>query len=234
MITNQRNIWFLVIMLLYNLILILIIMRLHSLIRTAQVLVFMLFYVLLSAQEYDSELLTRRIYAQINQVNEYICAMSDKSKNLSIREYYKNKTLSLFYNRGDDYIIPFGSQRKAIKIVYEYGDRNLCRYVNGYFSGLVNFRYSPVQINSINILSSCNIEFDLDTFIASPKSFNLSDLEKFDDNIYILPCKIVNRNQNCQIDADLYLLEENTIDGIELITFITGLKGTMSVKIQNQ
>ncbi len=178
-------------------------MKLHSLVRTALVLVFMPIYLMVSAQEFDSELLTHRIYAKINQVNEYIYAMNDKYKNLSFREYYKNKALCLFYNRGDNYIIPFGSEQKVIKIVCKYGRRNL--------------------YNSVNILSSYNVKFGLDTFIVSPKTFNLSDLEKSENNIYILPCKIARRSQNCQIDAEVYLLEEDTIDGIELITFITGL-----------
>ncbi len=198
-------------------------MRLLSLIRTALVLVFMPFYLLAPAQEYNSELLTRRIYAKINQVNEKITAMSDKSKDLSTREYYKGRALSLFYNHGEDYIMPFGSQQKTNTIVCKYVNRKVRRYVKDYFSGLVNFRYTPAKISSVNILSSCNVEFDLDTSIISPQKFNLSDLKKSEDNIYILPCKIAKKNQNCLIDTDLYLFEENTIDGIELITFITGL-----------
>lgn len=198
-------------------------MKLHSWICTALVLVFMPFYLLVPAQEYDSELLTRRIYAKINQVNDNISVMSDKSKNVSTREYYKNKALSLFYNHGENYLIPFGSQQKANKIVCKYGNRKVRRYVKDYFTGLVNFRYTPIRVKSINILSSSNVEFDLDTSIISPQKFNLSDLKKSEDNIYVLPCKITKKGQNGQINAELYLLEEDTIDGIELITFITGL-----------
>lgn len=200
-------------------------MRLHSFLRTALVLVFMLINQMASAQEFDSELLTRRMYARINEVNENISMMSDKSKDLSTREYYKNRALSLFYNHGDNYIVPFGSQQKIIKIVFKYGNRNICRDVKAYFTGLVNFRYTSVKINSVNILSSCNVEFDLNTFILSPKSFNLSDLEKFENDIYVLPCKIAKRDENNMVDAELYLMGINTIDGVELVPLITGLKG---------
>lgn len=177
------------------------------------------------AQEFDCELLTLRVCARINQVNENISMMSDKSKDLSTREYYKNRALSLFYNHGDNYIVPLGSQQKVIKIVLKYGNRNICRDVKDYFTGLVNFRYSSVKINSVNILSSCNVEFDLNTYILSPKTVNLSDLEKFENNIYVLPCKIAKRDENNIVDAELYLMGMNTIDGIELVPLISGLKG---------
>ena len=90
-------------------------MKLHSWICTALVLVFMPFYLLVPAQEYDSELLTRRIYAKINQVNDNISVMSDKSMNVSTREYYKNKALSLFYNHGENYLIHLGVSKKRIR-----------------------------------------------------------------------------------------------------------------------
>ncbi len=51
---------------------------------------------------------------------------------------------------------------------------------------------------------------------------------------YVLPCTILQNDTGSRIDAELYLLAEKTIDGIELIPLITGLHGHMeNINIQH-
>lgn len=178
-------------------------------------------------QIYDSDLLTHRIYERIGKINDNISFMSDRHMDLSKRQYYKNQTLRMFQNNGDNYINPFDSLEKSINVTYRYNGRKRIHSVKDFFSGLVNLRYHPIKVNSVNVLSSFNIDFDNDTYIVSPVSFNISDLKKHDSDIYILPCIISRNDTDCKIEAELYLLGENTVDGFELIPLITGLNGVM-------
>ena len=142
-----------------------------------------------------------------------------------------NQVVSMMYNRGDNYINPFDSIEKAINLTYKSYSKKRSSNAKNYLLGVLNLRYRPIQINSINILSSCDVTFSEDTYIESPKTFDISKLKRYKSKYYILPCTVLYKNTDKRIEAELYLLEENTIDGIELIPLITGLKGNMEIKI---
>lgn len=186
-------------------------------------------------QDYSSNLLTNRIYQRIGKINDNISLMRSPNKDIYTREYYKNQALSMIYNCGDNYISPSDSVENEIRLSYisNIGKKHVFNSVKDYFTGLVNLRYLPVEIYSVNILSSCNIDFSIDTTIESPETFDISELKKF-GMYYVLPCTILQNDTGSRIDAELYLLAEKTIDGIELIPLITGLHGHMeNINIQH-
>lgn len=185
-------------------------------------------------QLYDSNLLSQRICQCISHINENISMVGNKKNDLSTRQYYMNRVLSMIYNRGDNYINPSDSIEKAINLTYKFYSKERSRNAKNYLLGVLNLRYQPIQIDSINILSSCNVSFSRDAYINSPKIFDISKLKRYKNKYYILPCTVLYKNTDKRIEAELYLLEEDTIDGIELIPLITGLKGYMENKIINQ
>lgn len=185
-------------------------------------------------QIYDSDILSRRICQRMSDINDNISLAGDKKKDLSTRKYYMNRVLSMLHNRGGNYMNPSDSIEKAINITYNIYGKERSHNVKNYLLGVLNLRYQPIQINSLNILSLCNVDFSRDTYIESPKTFDISKLKRHNSGYYILPCTVLYKNTNKRIETELYLLEENTIDGIELIPLITGLNGNMENIIINQ
>lgn len=209
-------------------------MKYHAVIRSIIILIFLFSYSLLYGQLYDSNLLSQRISQRINQINDDISMLGNKRIDFSTRQYYMNRVLSTIYNRGDNYINPSDSVEKTINLTYKFYGKERSRNAKNYLLGVLNLRYQPIQINSINLLSSCDVSFSRDTYIDSPKTFDISKLKRYKGKYYILPCTVLYTNTDKRIEAELYLLEANTVDGIELIPLITGLKGNMENKIINQ
>lgn len=202
-----------------------------AVIRSIIIMIFLSLCAVSYGQLYDSDLLSQRICQCISQINDNISMVGNKNSDFSTRQYYMNRVVSMMYNRGDNYINPFDSIEKAINLTYKSYSKKRSSNAKNYLLGVLNLRYRPIQINSINILSSCDVTFSEDTYIESPKTFDISKLKRYKSKYYILPCTVLYKNTDKRIEAELYLLEENTIDGIELIPLITGLKGNMENKI---
>ena len=201
--------------------------------RSIIILIFLSICSMSYGQLYDSDLLSQRIFQCISHINDNISMVGNKKNDFSTRQYYMNRVLSLMYNSGDNYINPFDSIEKAINLTYKVYGKKRSRNAKNYLLGVLNLGYQPIQINSINILSSCDVSFSRDTYIESPKTFDISKLKRYKSKYYILPCTVLYKNTDKRIEAELYLLEENTFDGIELIPLITGLTGEMEHEIIN-
>lgn len=116
-----------------------------------------------------SELMKQRAQQKVAQMNDNISFMADKSKDLNTRNYYRGKALNLFIGKGE----PFeeeGIHNTGVKMetTSVYRVKPTRRLMKDYFTGLINLRYSKVDIQSTKV-----------------NEIEVSDLLKIDDNKYV-------------------------------------------------
>lgn len=99
-----------------------------------------------------SELMKQRAQQKVAQMNDNISFMADKSKSLDTRNYYKRRALNLFIEKGEPYeeegIPNTGVKMETTSIYRKKPSRRLMK---DYFTGLVNLRYSKVDIQSTKV-----------------------------------------------------------------------------------
>lgn len=116
-----------------------------------------------------SELMKQRAQQKVAQMNDNISFMADKSKDLNTRNYYRGKALNLFIGKGE----PFeeeGNTNTGVKMetTSVYREKPTCRLMKDYFTGLINLRYSKVDIQTTKV-----------------NEIEVSDIKKTDDNKYV-------------------------------------------------
>lgn len=161
------------------------------------------------------ELMKQRAQQKVAQLNDNISFMADKSKALNTRNYYRKKALNLFIERGE----PFeeeGIQNTGAKMetTSVYRKKPLRRLMKDYFTGLVNLKYSKVDIQSTKV-----------------HEIEVSDLQKIDDNKYVCTACFeqifVGYRDGRPVYKDrtkkkvkVYIMAEETIDGQEFIVLL--------------
>ncbi|MCH5224980.1 MAG: hypothetical protein J1D77_03230 [Muribaculaceae bacterium] len=116
-----------------------------------------------------SELLKQRAQQKVAQLTDNISFMADKSKDLKTREFYKKMALKLFVAEGE----PFeedGVTNSGVKMetTSKYRKNPSRKLMKDYFNGLINLRYSKVDIQSTKV-----------------QDIKVSDLQKIGDNQYV-------------------------------------------------
>lgn len=162
-----------------------------------------------------TELMKQRAQQKVAQMNDNISFMADKSKSKDTRYYYRGKALNLFIEKGEPFeeegIHNTGVKMETTSIYRKNPSRRLMK---DYFTGLVNLRYSKVNIQSTKI-----------------NEIQISDLQKVDDNKYVCTAYyeqvFVGYRDGKPIYKDrtrkkvkVYILSEETIDGEEFIVLL--------------
>lgn len=95
------------------------------------------------------EMLKRRAAEKVGMMNDYIQFMADKKKSLSSRKIYKDKALNLFIGLGNAYEED-GLTKKGVvmETTSLYRKTPLRRLMRDYFTGLMNLKYTKVDIES--------------------------------------------------------------------------------------
>lgn len=173
-----------------------------------------------------SELMMRRAQQKVAQMNDNISFMADKSKDLKTRSYYRGKALNLFIGKGEPYeeegIHNAGVKMETTSI---YRKKPTRRLMKDYFSGLVNLRYSKVDIQSTKV-----------------HEIEVSDLQKIDDNKYVCTAYFeqifVGYRDGKPIYKDrtrkkvkVYIIADETIDGTEFIVLLGDVTALETTKI---
>ena len=162
-----------------------------------------------------SELMKQRAQQKVAQMNDNISFMADKPKDYSTRNYYRGRALNLFIERGE----PFeeeGIHNSGVKMETTsiYRKKPSRRLIKDYFTGLVNLRYSKVDIKSTKV-----------------HEIEVSDLQKIDDNKYVCTAYyeqvFIGYRDGRPVYKDrtrkkvkVYILAEETIDGQEFIVLL--------------
>lgn len=154
------------------------------------------------------ELMSRYALQKVAHMNDCISFLADKSKDLDTRKYYRQKALNLFIEKGEPYKVDDEIRNEGVKIYVSSAFRRkpTCRLIKDYLTGLINLRYSKVDIVSTEI---CEIK--------------KSELQKIDDNEYVSTVcyvqKITGYKDNMPMFQDktrrkikIHIYAEKTID----------------------
>lgn len=121
------------------------------------------------ASDEPSELMKQRVQQKVAQLNDNISFMADKSKGTSTRNYYRKQALNLFIERGEPYtengITNSGVKMETTSLYRSKPSRKLMK---DYFTGIINYRYSKVNIESTKV-----------------HEIEVSELQKIGENKYV-------------------------------------------------
>lgn len=173
-----------------------------------------------------SELMKQRAQQKVAQMNDNISFMADKSKSLDTRNYYKGRALNLFIEKGEPFVEE-GIRNTGVKMqtTSVYVPKPKTRLMKDYFTGLVNLRYSKVDIQSTKV-----------------HEIEVSGLQKIDDNKYVCTAYFeqifVGYRDGRPVYKDrtrkkvkVYILAEETIDGQEFIVLLGDVTALETTKI---
>lgn len=112
-----------------------------------------------------------RVEEKARQLTDYINFIADPVNNYKERTYYKEKALNLFIGKGDSYELD-GVYNKGVimQVTSVYRSKPSIRLMRDYFSGLLNMRYSRVDVS------------------ATEFGFKVSNLKQTDDDTYVCTC----------------------------------------------
>ena len=93
--------------------------------------------------------LTDAVKEQVASLRVYISYMADKDNDIDFRKSYKAEALSLFIAEGNSYIDD-GIKKKGVlmETTSLYRKKPLRRLMRDYFDGVINYKYSKVEIES--------------------------------------------------------------------------------------
>ncbi len=172
-----------------------------------------------SAQNLDDaarkRLMEERARQMVAQMNDNITYMADKSKNLKTRQFYRTQALNLFIGNGEPYELE-GESNAGVKMqtTSKYRKKPRERLMKDYFTGLIDLRYSKVDIESTKV-----------------NEIEISDLQKIDDNTYVCTAffeqifrgyrdgKPVYTDRTRK-KVKVYIIADETIDGTEFIVLL--------------
>lgn len=166
-----------------------------------------------------NQLMKERGAQMVAQMNDNISFMADKSKSLDTRRYYKKKALKLFNGEGG----PFeenGVMNTGVKMetTSKYRKKPVSKLMKDYFDGLINLRYSKVDIQSTKV-----------------NEIKVSDLQKVGENQYVCTAYFeqvfVGYRDGIPVYKDrtkkkvkVYITAEETLDGTEFIVKLGDVK----------
>lgn len=159
-----------------------------------------------------NQLMKERGAQMVAQMNDNISFMADKGKSLDTRKYYRKKALNLFNGKGE----PFeenGVTNPGVKMetTSKYRKKPVSKLMKNYFDGLINLRYSKVDIQTTKV-----------------NEIKVSDLQKVGDNQYVCTAcfeqVFVGYRDGIPVYKDrtrkkvkVYITAEETLDGTEFI-----------------
>lgn len=159
-------------------------------------------------------IMEQRIQHKVAQMNDNISFMADKSKSLETRNYYREMALNLFIEKGEPFEDLDGIRNSGVKMETTsiYRKKPTRRLMKNYFTGLINLRYSKVDVQS-----------------TEAHNIKVGDLQKIDDDgnyvatayfeqifVAYMDGRIVYKDKTKKM-VKVYVFAEETIDGIEYI-----------------
>lgn len=163
-----------------------------------------------------NELTKSRVQQKVAQLNDNIAYMADKGKSVDTRNYYRGVALKLFLGKGEPYVEENGVRNPGVKMqtTSVYRKRPSEKLMKDYFTGLINLRYSKVDIESTKV-----------------HEIEVGDLRKVDDGVYVCDAYFeqvfTGWRDNRPVYSDrtrkkvkVYIYEDLTIDGAEYIIYL--------------
>lgn len=126
----------------------------------------------LVAQTISGEDVSAKIKDMAVILNDYQNMLIDKDKSSEVKRHYMKQALRLFVNNGNPFSIDTVQyQGSTISMKSALRNKPVRRKVKDYLQGVMDLRYSPVDLTAIKIP-------------AIPSQIKYSDLVKYGDNQY--------------------------------------------------
>ena len=190
------------------------------------VLVLLVFSTATYAQQEIEKMIQILVAKKVSQMCDYIELMANPENGYDIRNMYKEKAMRLFVANCEPYEEE-GIQRKGVEMEITSTLRKKTRrhLMKDYFTGLMNMRYSKVQIKSSDI-------YDI----------QLSDLMKIDDNTFVCTAAFIQvfigyrdgrpiYSDRTKKSVKCYVYKDEMIDGYEYIFKLGDTKALEIIKL---
>ena len=159
-----------------------------------------------------NESLKSSVKEQVASLRTFISYMADKNNSLKLRKNYKVEALNLFIAEGNSYIDD-GIKKNGVlmETTSLYRKKPIRRLMRDYFDGVINYKYSKVDIESTQVYE-----------------MEVSDLQKVGKNKYeCTACfeqvfkgysdgRLVYSDKTRK-NVKVYIFAEETMDGIEYV-----------------
>ena len=183
-----------------------------SIYRIALFFVLSVFATVSFAQQDVEEMIKIRAAEKVKQMCDYIEFMANPENGKEVRTKYKGKAVRLFIANCEPYEED-GIQKKGVEmeITSTYRTKPRRRLMKDYFTGLMNMRYSKVEIKSSDI-----------------HDIQVSELRQIDENTFVCTAVFVQvfvgyrdgkpvYSDRTKKSVKCYVLREETMDGEEYI-----------------
>lgn len=177
----------------------------------------------LVSQTLSGDVISSKIQDLAIILNDYQNMIANKEKSLEVKRHYINQALSLFVNNGNPFSIDTVQYQGAtISMKSTLRNKPVRRKVKDYLQGIMDLRYSPVDLTAIKIP-------------AIPSQIKYSDLVKYGDNQYRYNF-LVTRELAGYIDGTpvyrditpyeytIFLRLNRTIDGSEYTVYLNDIE----------
>ncbi len=191
------------------------------------VLVLLVFSTATYAQQEIEKMIQIRAAEKVSQMCDYIEFMANPENGNDVRNKYKGKAVRLFVANCEPYEDE-GIRRKGVEmeITSTLRKKPRRRLMKDYFTGLMNMRYSKVQIKSSDI-----------------HDIQLSELRKIDDNTFVCTAVFVQvfigyrdgrpiYSDRTKKSVKCYVYKEETIEGNEYIVKLGDTKALETQKLK--
>lgn len=104
------------------------------------------------AQEITGEMVCSTLQRKVQILNDYLSFLSQKDRNADIKKHYMEQALSLFVNNGEPFSIDSVKYDGAYIVTKSaYRNKPVKRKIKDYLQGVMDLRYTPVDLSAIKI-----------------------------------------------------------------------------------
>lgn len=177
----------------------------------------------LHAQSLTGEYLNVQLKEKAIILNDYQNLLAEKDKDKDVKQYYMAQAMDLFVNQGKPFKVDtINSSGSTITMKSALRNKPVKRKVKDFLQGVMDLRYSPVDLKYIK----------LPTF---PNQINDTDFVKCGDNLYRYTC-LITRELAGYIDGTpvfrdippyyytVFVSKSKTIDGVEYNVYLNDIE----------
>lgn len=185
-----------------------------------------------SAQSLSGETISSKLRDKAIILNDYQKMLADKDKSIEVKRHYMTHALNLFVNHGE----PINAdslkyQGATISMKSSLRNKPVKRKAKDYLQGVMDLRYSPVDLSLIKVP-------------ALPSEIDFSDFFKYADNQYKGTVKVTRElagyidgtpvyRDITPYDYTLFISITNTIEGTEYIIYFGDIEIEENTEHQN-
>lgn len=197
-----------------------------SIYKISIILILSAFSTAIYAQQGIEKMIRIRAAEKVKQMCDYIEFMANPENGYDVRYRYKGKAVRLFVANCEPYEEE-GIQRRGVEmeVTSTLRKKPRRRLMKDYFTGLMNMRYSKVQIESSDI-----------------HAIQLSELRKIDNNTFVCTAVFVQvfigyrdgipvYSDRTKKSVKCYVYKEETIEGDEYIVKLGDTKALETISV---